>query len=100
MIYIPRDVAGDLKAVEENHEYSDNIDYFVDVAIYQRFIFDYSDQNTDLKSEIRDIYKDREHVQNDTTYIRLERSDLIKLYLSQNSNKYYIKDTERLIPLD
>ena len=100
LIYIPRDVAGDLKAVEENHEYSDNIDYFVDVAIYQNLIFDYSDQNTDLKPEIRDIYKDRECIQNDKIYIRLERSDLIKLYLSQNSNKYYIKDTERLIPLD
>ena len=100
LIYIPRDVAGSLKAVEDNHEYSDNIDYFVDIDTYQDWIFDYSDANTDLKSEIRDIYKDRELVQNGKTYIRLERSDLIKLYISQHSNKYYIKDTERLIPLD
>lgn len=100
LIYTPHDVADSLKAVEENHEYNDNIDYFVDIDTYQERVFDYSDQNTDLKSEIRDIYRDREFTQNGQTYIRLERSDLIKLYLSQHLKEYYIKDTERLIPLD
>jgi hypothetical protein len=46
------------------------------------------------------MYKDREVMIDDQKYIRLERSDLIKLYLSQHPGKYYIKDTERLIPLD
>lgn len=36
LIYTPRDLAGSLKAVEDNHEYNDNIDYFVDVSTYQR----------------------------------------------------------------
>lgn len=102
LIYIPKDRAGDLKRVEETQEYSDNIDYFVDVTTYQAKIFDYSDNNTTLTTKVRDIYLDREIERANIKYIRLERSDLIKLYLSQerNQNKYYIKDTERLIPLD